>query len=530
MMKDKLTDRNHSGTGESMTQFQFPLQIGRDASALLVVAAAAICLVLSASVNAQEAPVPETGNGSVAEDAATAGTNNTTEIEALKQRIEALEASVNSPKTGDKTDSAAEIEALKQTVEAQAESIETLEMDALQKTQDEQKKLKLYGFMDVRWFKTIFYQNEKNWLDGMVNGHNTFVAGHWNLFVERQLTDSFRAMGEVRFLFQPLGQSRTWTASGFADPYGNQFERLNTRAEDHPDAYYFNWGGISMERIWIEYRPSDYFGIKAGKFLTPYSMWNVDHSPTVIIPIHTPYVITGKYIPLAQTGLYLFGRAFPSNNLTINYGLTLSNGEGPTAEFYDLDDKKALGAHLAFSYDGPVKLDMGAYGYMGDYTDFELRINTYDPFVVNENITVAYKNKAFSTNLKFEWKGLLLQGEYMRSRIRYQDGKRIHGANPLVDEYYPDCIQWATYALLGYRLPFDAISIMPFVMYEYVQPPESADTPRGHLYGGGINWRINPFAVFKVEFYHQKTVDIPEIAGDMPMDYHVINTQLAVTY
>jgi hypothetical protein len=33
-----------------------------------------------------------------------------------------------------------------------------------------------------------------------------------------------------------------------------------------------------------------------------------------------------------------------------------------------------------------------------------------------------------------------------------------------------------------------------------------------------------------VEFYHQKTVDIPAIAGDMPMDYHVINTQLAVTY
>ena len=439
------------------------------------------------------------------------------EMETLKRRIDAMEASLAKNTAGDDAASA-EIEALKQ-------HIETFEMDEILRVQDEERKLKFYGFADIRWFKTIYYQDDEHYLDGLVNGHNTFIVGHWNLFAERQLSDSFRAMGEVRFLFQPLGHTNQ-----YADPTGAEFDRTDVNAVDNPDAYFFNWGGISIERIWIEFKPSDYFGVKAGKFLTPYSMWNVDHSPTVLIPIHTPYLITGKYIPPAQTGLYLFGRAFPSNAMMINYGLTLSNGEGPTTEFYDLDDKKALGASLGVSWDGPVKLDIGSYFYMGDYTDLEVRIASYVPMDWDENITVSYKNKAFSTNLKLEWNGLLLQGEYMRGVVRFQNGKRIHVRNPTVNEYEPDCIQWATYALLGYRLPFDTLSIMPFLMYEYVHPPGWADTPRGHLYGGGINWRINPFVVLKAEFYHQKTTDRPVEAGDMPVDYHVINTQLAVTY
>lgn len=538
IMTCKIKTQNRRRTEGFLTFFQyclnpFPPKNLPALSAGLIL----IFLTLSSSAQAQGATDTAT-SANAGEVVAHTDTDSeqpdidlSTEIDVLKQRISALEASRPENIKLDNLDSKKEIKELKQavaaqasTIEKQTSTIESLEIHVLQKTQEKENKLKLYGFMDVRWSKTIFYQEQEHYLDGMVNGHNTFVVGHWNLFVERQLTESFRAMGEVRFLFQPLGETTQW-----ADSFGNEFERANVTAVDHPDAYFFSWGGISMERVWIEYKPSDHFGIKVGKFLTPFSMWNVDHSPTVIIPIHMPYLITGKFIPPAQTGLYLFGRAFPSGTLSLLYGLTLSNGEGPTTEFYDLDDKKAVGANLGLSYDGAIKLDIGTYVYMGDYTDVEIRVESYQPLDVDENVTVAYRNKAISANLKFEWEGLLLQGEYMRSIIHFEDGKRFPVKNPLLDEYERDSSQWAAYGLIGYRLPFRAVSVMPFLMYEYVRPPNWADTPRGHLYGGGINWRINPFAVLKAEFYHQQTAGAAKVEG-VPIDFHVISTQLAITY
>ncbi|MBN2527097.1 MAG: hypothetical protein JXR76_11940 [Deltaproteobacteria bacterium] len=420
---------------------------------------------------------------------------------------------------GDTT--AAENESLKQQLKEQQDAIEQLQDAQINAAMESEKKLKIYGFVDVRWYKFILFE-KPNMLEGVVNQHNTFVVGHWNMFIEKHLTDTFRVLGEVRFLFQPMDE-----IIDYGDPLGTQFKRWNVQTGDHPDGYYFNWGGISIEQVWVEYHPSNYFGVKVGKFFTPFSSWNLDHGPTVVVPIHLPFLITGKFIPVAQTGIYAYGRAFPSGSTSISYGLTLSNGTGPSAEFHDLDDKKAIGAHLDFSYNGPIKLDVGTYVYMGDYTDVENNFVSYVPLDVEEKVVLAYKEKAISAKFKLEVADVMLQSEYVRGLVEYKDDKRLHALDPTMDEYFPDFVHQAMYALLAYRLPFESVNIRPFVMYEYMEPAVFNSTPMGHIYEVGINWRINAYTALKVEFYH---ANAKETSGENTRDFEVINTQLAVTY
>jgi hypothetical protein len=472
------------------------------------------------SNDAKAAAAPETTVETKAEPTST-DADDIGEIEALKRRIEALEAKQSSADTVEGDSQAEEIVALKQQLAKQQADLEALQFSQLDAAVQSEKKLKIYGFIDVRWYKFILFE-KPNMLEGVVNEHDTFLVGHWNMFIERQLTDTIRALGEVRFLFQPLDE-----VVSYGDPLGTEFKRWNVQAGDHPDGYYFNWGGISIEQAWIEYHPSNYFGVKIGKFFTPFSSWNLDHGPTVVVPIHLPFLITGKCIPASQTGIYAFGRAFPSGSTSISYGLTISNGTGPTAEFHDLDDNKALGAQLDFSYDGPVKLNIGTYLYMGDNTDTEIRIASYIPFDVDENVLTTYKEKAFSAKFKLEVTDWLLQGEYVRSLVRFQGTKRIHVLDPTVDRYFPDYVQQAAYALLAYRLPFKSVTIRPFLMYEYMDPPVFNSTPIGHIYEVGVNWRVNAYTALKVEFYY---VNAKETRGEYTRDFQVINTQLAVTY
>lgn len=427
------------------------------------------------------------------------------EMEALKQRVLELEQKSEADTQ--------EVEDLKMRLDMQEEN------DIVRMTEKE-RELKVYGFLDVQFSK--FFYPEDGLLNGLVPKASSFALGHWNIFLEKPLGDHFRVLGEVRFLFAPLGEeSDGWMGSG-------DFSRTETQATDWVDAYYFNWGGIAIQRAYIEYKLNDYFGVRVGHYLTPYGIWNEDHASTVVISAHRPYLNTARYLPEAQTGLYFFGRAFLSDSVSMDYGFTVSNGRGPTVEVYDLDENKGLGLNLKLSYDGPVSISGGTYLYMGDYTDTTRRLDTSEGTVdFVEDITVQYKEKVFSLHLKLEWQGVLLQGEYVRSLIEYQDGKRPSADFGVGVAYAPDHIEQGAYALAGYMLPFEKVQIRPYFFYEYMDPPKWSGYPYGHVYGGGINWRIIPPVVWKLEYYY---VNNDESANLASSDLSVLITQLAVSY
>jgi hypothetical protein len=450
--------------------------------------------------DAEEAPA----NASAARTGQPVAANE--EMEEMKRRVWALEEQSEAD--------ALEIEDLKERMDQQDDN-------AMEDLKKEARELKLYGFLDVQWYKIIVFDDTLQ--DGYLNHWNTFMVGRWNFFLEKQISDYFRVLGEVRFLFQPYGQILT-----YGSPLGDEYSTANTTATDWADAFDFNWGGIAIERAWVEFKPADYFGLRVGYFLSPFGLWNEDHSFTVVIPAHRPRIITSRLLPLQQTGLSFFGRVFPGDRSIIEYGLTLSNGRGPVAEFYDLDENKAIGLKLNYSFDGPVHFNIGTYLFMGDYTAVATNIVSFEPFDYEHSKTVEYSEKAISLHVKLEWAGLLIQGEYVRGMVKYEESSRefaIYGPDVV---YSPDYVQQGTYALLRYRLPFEAVNIGPYFMYEYTEPAPLAGKPIGHNLCGGINWHINPFVIWKLEYNHTLVPSKEESLAKF--DFGIVITQLAVAY
>ena len=378
--------------------------------------------------------------------------------------------------------------------------------------------LQVYGFLDVQ-FSKLFIKKGTFYKGGLPDA-STFTLGHWNLFIKKALDEHFSVVGEVRFLFQPMGEESNWV--GFER---EEYSRFDTRATDIVDNHFFNWGGISIQRAYIQYALNDYFGLRAGYYLTPFGIWNEEHASPVILFAHRPFLSTSGNLPEAQLGLYLFGKAYAGDKTVFQYGLTVSNGRGPTAEVYDLDENKGLGLTFQASYEGPVFFNAGTYLYMGDYRDIE-RGMTLPTIGFTETTTIEYSEKAMSLHLQFKWKGVRLQGEYVRRLIEYEDGHRESADHGRGIYFAPDHVRNGTYELLAYTLPFEKLTLTPYILHEYKDMPTWAEYWAGHSYGAGINWLISPPVVFKIEGLlnkHRKESGVNS-------DFKMLIAQLAVTF
>lgn len=97
-------------------------------------------------------------------------------------------------------------------------------------------------------------------------------------------------------------------------------QRYNTTALDYQDYYRaLKWGGVEIERVYLEWLAHPLFNLRGGIFLTPYGIWNVDHGSPAIIPILRPATIGNGYIPERQTGLEVFGTLELTNTETLEH-------------------------------------------------------------------------------------------------------------------------------------------------------------------------------------------------------------------
>lgn len=214
---------------------------------------------------------------------------------------------------------------------------------------EQQHRLDLYGFADLTYTRLLLPKS--NPWNRVYYPTNSFAVGNFNLYLSSNLGDSWRALGEVRFLYLPNGATSVDTQTG-------EDKRTDTTVLDYAGFEEpIHWGAIRIERVWVEHEFSTLFKLQVGAFLTPYGIWNVDHGTPAIIGIRAPFAVADELFPAHQTGLQLYGNTF-FDPLEVGYHLTLSNGRGPV-EYEDFNDDKAVGGRLYLKTEAVGSLTVG---------------------------------------------------------------------------------------------------------------------------------------------------------------------------
>src|SRR4029079_2880246 len=233
------------------------------------------------------------------------------------------------------------------------------DVTASTQAETETYRLNLYGFSDLTYTKTVS-------AGSFGYPVSSFYIGNLNLYASGELGDSWRTLMEVRFTYLPNGSIPTAQAFSPMPP-----PPTDTAVPDYADLNRpLRWGGVVIERAYVERTFLSWLTVRAGQFLTPYGIWNVDHGSPVIIGVYRPFIVGEALFPTSQTGLEALG-AGRVGPVEIGYHLTLSNGRGPTDTYRDMDGNKAVGWRLwARRRDADLgTLSLGFSGYRGKYTN-----------------------------------------------------------------------------------------------------------------------------------------------------------------
>ena len=377
--------------------------------------------------------------------------------------------------------------------------VAALEQEVTESTpSDSDIKLDLYGFSD---FTYAFGFNDFS------GAYNSFAVGNLNVYLASNLGDSWRSLVEVRFSYLPHGATQLDTATG-------ALTRTDTTVGDYTDIFRpTRWGGIMIQRAYLEYLAHPLFNIRGGQFLTPYGIWNVDHGSPVIIGVRKPYPVGEALFPESQTGLQIYG-SHHFDPVEVGYHLTLSNGRGPIDTYQDLNHNKAIGGRLFARADtrSAGTLAVGLSAYRGRYTD---RTQQFVPdaegnLTQTSTITLDYSELSLGADVKWELGGLLLQGEAMMNDVVYD---RERPADTLVVEgppgFVPDHRRVGAYGLAGYRFAFGGI--MPFFGVEFNNTGlPSTFLHRATAVWGGLNVRPTARVVLKAQYTYAWFPDTPK--------------------
>jgi len=379
--------------------------------------------------------------------------------------------------------SAAEMEALGfgGSGDAQAASVDTT--------------LKFSGFMDFT-SSVVAITDDNKW-KGATDRYQSFFIGNFNLYISKNLTENVRSFGEVRFTYLPNG-ARTSVATSS--------DRINTQITDYNSfGAPLRWAGIQIQRAYLEWTFHKYITGRAGQYLTPYGIWNVDHGSPTIITVQRPYVVNIQLFPERQTGLEFYGR-YDFGNEGLGYHLTLSNGNGPASEYRDLDRNKAVGGRVFWNHVGLGEMRVGGSLYYGrDTTSTEvtgIRPGTTNQLVSTETITNQFDQLNLALDLQWRYGGFHMQSEFITQQRKYTERGRQGAVFPLNGQFLApnDTLYYGGYLLMGYR--FEWLGIMPYAVgsaIKYTDPLSHFATDNAGILLG-LNIRPIDAVVAKLEW------------------------------
>jgi hypothetical protein len=361
--------------------------------------------------------------------------------------------------------------------------------EMLEDAAQEGYSLNLYGFIDLTYSRAI-----KEFAFG--SPYDSFAVGHLNLYAASELGDNWRTLAEVRVTYLPHGAYPP-------DPTNPDPERVNTTTTDYTDVDRpVELGGLMIERAWLEYTAHSLASIRAGQWLTPYGIWNVDHGSPVIVGVRRPFIVGERFLPERQTGIQLHGSTLLGRT-KLGYNLTLSNGRGAIDAYRDLDRNKAVGGRFFANFDTNFgTLSTGMSGYRGRYTDSdqEFGVTPEGEFTILRPVTARFDEFSLAADAKWEWDGFLMQTEAIMNEVAYEDAVRpvaltFPGAPPA---RIADHRRRGVYGLTGYR--FEWLGIMPWAGIEAYDTGVPGVFSSSAAFWGGINLRPTPRVVLKTQY------------------------------
>jgi hypothetical protein len=368
----------------------------------------------------------------------------------------------------------------------------------------EEFKLNIYGFADFTYTAVL---NDFAYASPYPN----FMVGHLNLYAGAELGGGWRTLTEFRLLYVPHGN-----VPPSANPGVVPVRIDNSTADPADYGKLIRWGGVQIERAWLEYSAHPLLTIQGGQWLTPYGIWNVDHGSPVIIGVRRPYVVgTATLFPERQTGIQVYGK-YLVGTTELGYSLGLSNGRGPVDQYADFDKNKAVTARLSVSNESALgTFTLGGTLFRGRYTDRTSRfyVSNAGQFGTEYFATASYDELGLAADLRWVFEDLTVQGEFiMRDTSYYREDLRptAFQVAGVASGFVPDYRSTGWYAMAAYRLPW--YNIMPFFGGESYYPGLELE-PSAGAFWGGINWRPVPRVVIKAQFTQSFFVDDTNLVG-----------------
>lgn len=429
----------------------------------------------------------------------------------LEQRLQALEAEVSSLRA-ERDEARAEAEA------AELAALMEQQGDDAVAAETAVAPFRIYGFADVglqRAWGGLFD------LGLGVTDETTFVLGNVNLFLDFQPEQDWRFLTEVRLTLFPTGAPQLNQSSG-------ELTQVDTTVLDpsSPNSGFTTatWSGIVLERAQVEWTPRDDFNVRAGRFLTPYGIWNVDHGSPVRIMLWPPLMMTAGLMQERQTGVELFGR-FHVLPWHLGYNLYVSNGNSTSQA--DFDDDKAIGGRVYLGRDVPDMVQVGASFFHGNEEAVSQDIGVRPDGTLGLIRSVSWRVHSTVAGVDFgiDSGGFRFRTEALvRWRVFDEGLRRDSFGAPEADT-----ISAGAYALVAYR--FRDPGIEPFASFELLRIPlrilEAVVSPTV-----GVNLHFTPSTSLRFQYAMLQAIDLEDTPNSDSEDLylHSVASRLVVAF
>lgn len=422
----------------------------------------------------------------------------------------------------------AEIDALVERSRSQDATVAALreQTTASDESSSPTKLLSFWGFSDLSFGK-IFYDNPNALYKVQTPSDATFFSSGINIYAKSEMTRTLTALVETRLTYTPNGYTSNWPTEvdigSTTVQTLNSFQRTSTVTQGPYSQLQYRQDGILIERAYLEWKPTDWFGVRAGRFLTPFGIWNEDHGSPVLIGVDYPQFMNFNIVPIWQLGVEVFGSVGLGDDLRMEYALTVANSRGPEDEFKDLTDMKAFGARLKFVYNPePFLFRLGGYAYYSQYRDSQDHVRlqigqdltldpAYSPSFGSYNVTTSSYNETVLTgDAEVRVGRLRVLAEIARQTVIYNlasqvasDDQLLKGVPFNVTIYDPSHYGFGGYVMAAYEVPFHTslldFSVMPYAGYDYVVPSTTVPVRANTQLRGGLNVKPSPYVTLKLE-------------------------------